>query len=461
MRLRLLNGLVLLAFACAPSAAAATAAQAIAALNAERAANGIPATITEVPAWSANCALHLRYMDKSGEFAHEENPSSAWYTPEGAWAGLRSVLADGGSFATRALNPWRNAPIHLDQLLDPGLEHTGYADGAGGACMITAGEVASNRHLGEIFTYPGDGSVGAPFSVDAHAELPISPAEALGLDGPTGTNLLVYAHLVQFGNTKISAASVTGPDGPHKVLWLDDTSSIGMYFSWGGIVVPVKPLKPGTHYTASVTVEPADVPGPPRTKTWSFTTGLRSNSVDIVKPSAGFAAPALVRVEGDSSAPVVRLTSRRAGSDRVLYRARTRPVYGTYFSGWIHVPLGRATVCAESGGAGTEHDPSHACFNITTRRDLQKPSLSLAYLGAHRTAKGWRIELWASARDNEAIAPKCSYRLDSGAWRGCTFGEDSYAIVKRLVGRAPRSITFRATDFAGNTATARGAVWIH
>ena len=110
---------------------------------------------------------------------------------------------------------------------------------------------------------------------------------------------------------------------------------------------------------------------------------LRSNSVDVVKPSAGFAAPALVKVEGDSNAPVVKLTSRLAGSDRVLYRARTRPVYGTYFSGWIQVPLGRATVCAESGGAGTEHNPSRACFNITTRHDLQKPSLSLAFLGAH------------------------------------------------------------------------------
>ena len=32
--------------------------------------------------------------------------------------------------------------------------------------MITGGEVPSNPHLGEIFTYPGDGSVGAPFSVE-------------------------------------------------------------------------------------------------------------------------------------------------------------------------------------------------------------------------------------------------------------------------------------------------------
>ena len=70
---------VALVAACllAPDAASATtAAEAIAHLNAQRAANGLPADVTENPEWSEGCRLHNVYSDANGWGAnpHDEDP---------------------------------------------------------------------------------------------------------------------------------------------------------------------------------------------------------------------------------------------------------------------------------------------------------------------------------------------------------------------------------------------------
>jgi hypothetical protein len=462
MRLRLSISVLLVVLACVPAAGAVTPAHAIGVLNAARTANALPAGIVEVPEWSAGCALHLHYQAMTHTLTHEEDPNSPYYTADGAWAGLHSVLSDGGELSTWAHNPWLFAPLHLDQLLSPFLLRTGYADGSGGICMVTLGDYPDdNAHLGEVFTYPGDGSTGAPFAVDASTELPTSPAEELGL-GVTGTNLLVYARLTPYGNTRITAAALTGPDGPHEVRWLDDTSAIGGYISWGGIVVPVEPLRPGTRYTASVTVAPEDGSLPSLTHAWSFTTGLRRNEVAQMEVETRLAAPAPLELTGLSDAPGVLLTSTRAGSTTVFASARMKSSRG-YFTGYLRVPLGQATICAESGGGATEYDRSRSCVGVTTHRDRQAPLLRIDYAGAKRTRVGWRLELWAYSQDNEKLPPHCSYRLGSGTWRTCGYTKTSYAIVKRPLSCRPRfrTVTFRSVDYAGNRKTATAALWIH
>ena len=54
----------------APAAMAATARQTIAKLNVQRAANGIPAGLTEDPALSAACAKHDHYMALNSTLTH-------------------------------------------------------------------------------------------------------------------------------------------------------------------------------------------------------------------------------------------------------------------------------------------------------------------------------------------------------------------------------------------------------
>ena len=70
-------------------AAAATAKQTIALLNIQRAANQLPAGITENPTWSTDCAAHDRYMASNHMLTHNEIPGNPGYSSAGAYAGKR------------------------------------------------------------------------------------------------------------------------------------------------------------------------------------------------------------------------------------------------------------------------------------------------------------------------------------------------------------------------------------
>src|SRR4051794_15452451 len=75
------------------------AAQAIAFLNQQRAANGIP-SVVEDPAMSDACAKHIAYMEvfRSGDLGdnpHAEDPAQPGYTPEGNTAAASSALRTG------------------------------------------------------------------------------------------------------------------------------------------------------------------------------------------------------------------------------------------------------------------------------------------------------------------------------------------------------------------------------
>src|SRR3954468_6227437 len=69
------------------------------ALNNLRAANGIPAGITENPSWSAACALHMTYLelnDFAGDW-HTERVGRPGYTDAGRQAASGSVLSNAPS----------------------------------------------------------------------------------------------------------------------------------------------------------------------------------------------------------------------------------------------------------------------------------------------------------------------------------------------------------------------------
>src|SRR5665213_2322026 len=100
--------------AALPLAAAArtssnSASQALAWFNAQRAANGIPGDVAENVDWSAKCDKHITYMQKSGQFGHEEDQASPYYSADGEWGGTHSVLAMGDTWSADH-NPWESAP---------------------------------------------------------------------------------------------------------------------------------------------------------------------------------------------------------------------------------------------------------------------------------------------------------------------------------------------------------------
>jgi Cysteine-rich secretory protein family len=248
----------LAAAAAAFAAHSAPRAAILAELNAERAANGIPAAVRENPAWSAKCADHVAYMAATGSLTHAEDPSSLRYTASGSWAGEHSVLAFGSGADWSVGDPFAEAPLHLIQLMSPELREVGIAlDPSGYLCITTwPGYRPSGTRKPAVFTYPGDGATGVPFAEIAN-EVPFVPGDFVGLQKGTATgfDIMVFAEgLADPWHARILSATVTGPDGREAVTTVDRTTPIvGAYLPPGsGFVIPVAPLRPGATYRATV-----------------------------------------------------------------------------------------------------------------------------------------------------------------------------------------------------------------
>jgi hypothetical protein len=227
----------------------------VAALNAERAANGIPADVRENAEWSASCADHVAYMTAARRLTHAEDPASPSYTASGSWAGENSVLAVSSSEPDGSL--FSDSPLHLIQLLSPELREVGVAQGSGYLCITTwPGYRDTGLSKPTVFTYPGDGAIGVPPSERAH-ELPFTPGDFVGLPkgAVTGFDIMVFtAGLAHPWRAHIVAATLRGPDGRVAVKTIDRTTpTVGAYLPPGsGFVIPVAPLRPGTTYRATV-----------------------------------------------------------------------------------------------------------------------------------------------------------------------------------------------------------------
>lgn len=278
----------------ATPASALTGAQEIAFLNAQRAANGIPADVTENPAWSAGCAAHMEFLRFNNlPLAHDEggdpddkNPAHhlPHWSEAGVAAGGSSVLTSGGaSFSNAGVNAFEQAPIHLMQMLNPFLQSSGAADG----CLATLRDINRVFPAATTFSYPGDGALNVPAS-EVSFEGPFVPAAFVGLAGANNTQSKVTGPSLYFYNAtagpagfwsskgQITSATLTGPAGPVEVRTVDNSTTgplgnLGQFLSPGGIVIPVSPLQKDQSYTATVNFTTNG--GVALSRTWSFVTG--------------------------------------------------------------------------------------------------------------------------------------------------------------------------------------------
>jgi len=358
-----------------------SSAQAIAWLNAQRAANGIPAGITDNPAWDQGCSDHVKWEEQNPTAVnpHIETPETPGYTEDGAFAGANAVLGGTWGASTEypwgAANPWETAPIHLMQLLGPDLSVTGYAPG----CMMTWAGYQRPAPAGpQLFTYPGN-ATNFIYGQEQASEWPFTPAAFVGLPegGTTGPYLYVLGYGT--GSGALTSASLIGPTGPVPVVTVDNTTSgpqgnLGSYLPPGGIILPTEPLTPGATYTASATFTP-DAPdhfegntGPsaPLSVTWSFTVALNpatlNDAFEEGSLSAGSNSPApiAVTIMRLPSGTVVKTLTLNPGSSAnfslpgATYQACfTQPASGPYSApvpdcrqqSWTsqpHLALGRA-----------------------------------------------------------------------------------------------------------------------
>ncbi len=250
---------VLVAFSLAASTASAAvgSAQAVAFLNVQRAANGIPGDLANDPNLELGCRQHNRYMEAIGGLEHGENSSSPFYTPEGGAAGpwaYRAEVLHYEGYEMDGWNPWEWAPIHLYLMLDPERTTAGY-DSAKYTCMRMGGQRDPGAGEARFFSYPGPGTAGI-YPEEKAYEAPYVPQELVGIpEGTvTGTNILLFST----GTSGLDAVgfAVTGPAGPVAARMVDaDTQNevgSGGWFYGGGVLIPEQPLAPNTAYEVSV-----------------------------------------------------------------------------------------------------------------------------------------------------------------------------------------------------------------
>ena len=264
------------ALVAATAARAATPAQIVERLNAERTANGIPGGIVLDPAWTLGCEHHVRYEELNGiRWTHEELPGKPGFTKDGQLAGLAGDQAYNGSFDSR--NPFDTLPLHLASLLQPTLARVGAFERGGRTCIrIVPG---NTRHIARntIYGAAAGGRAHVPTSERVHGEWPASPGDVVGLPQgtTTGPTLYVFASgpwLVE-QPLKLEHAELEGPEGTIAIRSVSPRvrAKIRPYVAPGVFfLIPVSPLRPGTRYTATVTV--AGGAGTRLTRSWRFVT---------------------------------------------------------------------------------------------------------------------------------------------------------------------------------------------
>ncbi len=241
-------------------------------LNGERRRAGLPAGVVLNPRWALECAAHDGFERLNGVLSPTENPQAPGASAGGAWAGLVSVLAQSRWTATR--DPWQSAPIHLMQLLTPSLSVIGLDDGGGLQCATTyPGQLRPPVTSDIVTTYPGDGARGVPPREIAR-EAPFVPGQFVDIPAGRATGRELFVYLNESGQVgqapvKVMHASLSLAGHPVGVRWVDNTTrTIGRYLT-GAILIPVRPLRRGSTYRASVVVQDRSAT---LTHDWSFTT---------------------------------------------------------------------------------------------------------------------------------------------------------------------------------------------
>jgi hypothetical protein len=295
----------LLSLLLAGPAAAATGTEIVSYLNGQRAANGLPAGISERADWSQDCAAHNLYMDQNGGVTHSEDPAVPGYTKGGAWAGQNGIVTDIGEW-TAAQNPFETAPIHLAQTLAPGLAEMGADQYGSYICATTfPGFTRTAPAAVTGYSYPGNGTSGVAAS-EVENEAPFTPGELVGLPAGTETGPYLMAFLdgpAKVDSATISAASLTGPEGPVAVesIGSDNADIDGYLPAPMAFLIPRSPLANGT-YEASVSFSYARKTTP---VVFSFTVGDQVAGV-----------PATVPGPSDSAMPILSASPKKRSSDR-------------------------------------------------------------------------------------------------------------------------------------------------
>jgi hypothetical protein len=441
----------------AAAARAATGEEAVARLNAQRAAHGIPAGISHNPEWSRWCALHNEYQRlNGGNLTHYEEPGKPGYTPEGAEAGMNSVLSQGDDW--NSINPWETAPIHLHQTLAPRLDAMGVDDSGGYVCATTL--LSRNRPApaeNAVYVYPGPGTTHR--SAETAAELPYTPGQRVGIAAGTETGPYIYVsvdgpQLTEFSQARIVSASLTGPDGAVELRTVDNhTDGLEGYLPAGGELIPLNPLRPRSTYTASVSlVARAGETDIPFERTWSFSTRGREPwtrwDVSDVREDG-------ISVYANATSPApIELTATRDATGEVvtteLQRARDTD---------IRLAPGSWSLCIDQAPTG-EFDGAGECWPAQIaivrrvrlklgKRPAVKGSSLLVPARADAALSGRTVKASIKRYKRVCKRGRCTQRRSGAALTRTVAGSESFQVkVPRPAAGGSVNVRLTAASFA-------------
>ena len=203
-------------------------------------------------------------------------------------------------------------------MLTPLLAETGVDDHGGYQCAITFPAWTRPLPAATVLTHPGQDRTGVPPSEVANEE-PYTAGPYVGVapGSRTGPHLLVFTATA----ARITEATLTGPDGPVDVRFIDNaTREVGEYIPPGGILVPLAPLRDNAGYAATVTL----VVGKQTLRHgWSFATGNGTPPAEGATGTTSVAAGAGAKASG-TGCKSSRASLRRARAERRKARTRSR-----------------------------------------------------------------------------------------------------------------------------------------
>jgi len=214
-------------------------------LNSYRALNNA-GPVAENPVWSKDDALHVRYMEKTGDFSHTEDPKSKWYTKQGAQAGEASDLCSGCGGNSVAV--WATAPYHALSEVSRWATLAGYAQGAGYAALWVSDLSPQRTYSGPAYQYPANGRTTSLLAYSGGEEpdpLSTCPAawKARGMTGLSTGLPIIFSDQAKL--TKPAAKLTTGKTALRVCV-------VAVY-GYAVFLIPLYPLLPRHSYTATVT----------------------------------------------------------------------------------------------------------------------------------------------------------------------------------------------------------------
>jgi hypothetical protein len=258
--------------------------EALAKVNLYRAAAGVPA-VTLDPVISDGAQKHVEYLARNCAAptldAHHEDPSLPGYTPEGAKAGMSSVIYFGLDSLEEAVDGWMSTVYHRVGIIEPSLTRVGFgfafAPGCGvrtyGALDVVSG-IGGNDTTGVVL-YPGRSQPSVPVNLGSEIPNPMDEVTR-GID-QYGLGYPITVLFPRDATLSFYSARLVSDSGEEMALYKLGPAPLNA----GPVrcncmlnLVPTRPLVPNTTYTVVVAGLVEYSGGPPQVfvETWTFST---------------------------------------------------------------------------------------------------------------------------------------------------------------------------------------------